>query len=92
MVGWALGHKGPVAGVEIESDGRVIWRSAVGVERPDVAKAFADYSWAGKAGFAGDADVVEAIGPNGRSALDGKAILVDGNRASIGTIRMRHAR
>jgi hypothetical protein len=92
IVGWALGHQEPAAGVEIEANGRVIWRRDLGVARWDLAEAFPDYSWAGKAGFAGDVDVLDAIGPNGRSDLDVKAILADGDRASIGTIRLRHAR
>jgi glycosyltransferase involved in cell wall biosynthesis len=90
VVGWAVGHEGPVAGIELVSDGNVIWRTAVGVERPDLAKEFATYSWAGKAGFAGDADLFDAIAPNGRSELKVNAVLPNGGR--IGTIKLRHPR
>lgn len=87
MVGWALGHEGPVAGIEIESDGRVIWRGSVGVERPDLAEAFPDHGWARKAGFGEDADILEAIGPEGRLALNVNAVLPDESRVRIASIR-----
>ena len=89
VVGWALGHEQPVAGIEIESDGRVIWRGSVGVERRDLAKVFPDHDWAGEAGFVGDADILDAIGPEGRFDLDVNAVLADEDRVRIGAIRGR---
>jgi Glycosyl transferase family 2 len=89
LVGWALGHEGPVAGIEIESEGRVIWRGSVGAERPDLAEAFPDYGWARKAGFEEDADVLEAIGREGQFGLKVNAVLPDESRVCIASIRGR---
>ena len=87
MVGWALGQEEPVAGVEIEADGRVIWQGSVGVERQDLAKAFPDFGWARNAGFVGNVDVLDAL-TEGRVDFETKAVLGDGSRAPIGTISL----
>jgi hypothetical protein len=61
----------------------------VGVDRPDLAKAFPDHSWAGKAGFVGDADVLGAIGREDRFELEVNAVLADDSRVRIASIRGR---
>ena len=89
IVGWALGQEEPVSGVEIEADGRVIWRGSVGVNRPDLSTAFPDHDWAGKAGFSADADIRSAIGAEEQFELNVNATLTHGTRICLATIKLR---
>ncbi len=92
IVGWALGKQEPVAGVEIESGGRIVWRGSVGANRPDLAEAFPDCGWAGRAGFVGEVDVQDALGEDEVLELDVTAVLASGERTRIGGVRLVRAR
>jgi glycosyltransferase involved in cell wall biosynthesis len=91
IVGWALGNEAPVATVEVESGGRIVWRGPVGVDRPDLAEAFPDRAWAGKAGFVGEVDVQDALGDDEALELDVTAVLGNGERTRIATVRLARA-
>ena len=91
VIGWALGERGPVAGIEIKSGGRIVWHGPAGADRPDLAEAFPDYSWAGKAGFVGEIDVQDALGDGEPVELEVTAVLASGERARIGGVRLVRA-
>jgi glycosyltransferase involved in cell wall biosynthesis len=84
VVGWALGQEEPVAAVEFEAGGETIWRAPVGVERPDVAKAFPGQA-AGAPGFETTLNVQEL--PRG-SVVSVLAVFAGGTRAALAGLRL----
>ena len=51
IVGWAVGREAPAESVEVVADGEVVATSPLEVERPGVAKNFAEVAGADRAGF-----------------------------------------
>ena len=87
FVGWALGASSPVVGIEILVEGEVVASTSPVIERPDIAEAFPDAEGAATCGFA------LAIEPNGkgRSRLELRATLQDGEHASLGELEVTTA-
>jgi hypothetical protein len=83
VVGWAVGAEGPVAAVEFEAAGEVVWRAPVNVERPDVARAFPDRE-VGAAGFQTtlNAQDIPAVAP-----VTAFAIGAEGSRTPFASLR-----
>jgi hypothetical protein len=84
VVGWVVGDRAPAREVEVVSDHKVVGKAPVDVPRPGVADRFAGMAGADAAGF----DL--KLEPSGRgvSELLVSAVLDDGSRSAIGTIRV----
>jgi hypothetical protein len=84
IVGWVVGNDSPAREVEIVSDHSVVGRAPVNVKRPGVADQFAGVPGADAAGF----DMTLAAKGKGVSDLLVSAVLEDGTRTALGTIRV----
>jgi Methyltransferase domain len=84
IVGWVVGDKSPAREVEIVSDHAVVGRAPVNVQRQGVADQFSGLPGADAAGF----DMTLAAKGKGVSDLLVSAVLEDGTRAALGTIRV----
>ncbi len=84
IVGWVVGEESPAKEVEVVSEHKVVGRAPVDVPRPGVAEQFAGAPGADAAGF----DVELATEGKGVSELLVSAVLEDGTRAALGTIRV----
>jgi Methyltransferase domain len=84
IVGWVVGDESPAREVEIVSDHTVVGRAPVNVPRPGVADRFPGLPGAEAAGF----DMTLAAKGKGVSDLLVSAVLEDGTRAALGTIRV----
>lgn len=84
IVGWVVGDESPAREVEIVSDHAVVGRAPVDVPRPGVADQYAGLPGADAAGF----DMTLAAKGKGVSDLLVAAVLEDGTRAALGTIRV----
>jgi predicted SAM-dependent methyltransferase len=84
VVGWVVGGESPAKEVEVVSDHTVVARAPVEVQRPGVAKSFAGVAGADAAGF----DITLAPKGRGIRELLVTAVLENGTRAAIGTIRV----
>lgn len=84
IVGWVVGGDSPAKEVEIVSEHVVVGRAPVEVPRPGVADQFAGVPGADRAGF----DMTLAAKGKGISELLVSAVLEDGTRAAVGTIRV----
>jgi hypothetical protein len=84
VVGWVVGDRVGVREVEVVSDHKVVGKAPVEIPRPGVAERFAGRPGADAAGF----DL--KLEPSGRgvSELLVTAVLDDGSRSAIGTIRV----
>lgn len=84
LVGWALGSGSPVIGLDLLSKGAVVASTSPVIERPDIAEAFPDATGAATCGFR------LAIEPSGRgrSRLELRATLDDGEHASLGELEV----
>jgi SAM-dependent methyltransferase len=84
VVGWVVGERARAREIEIVSNHKVVAKAPVEVERPGVAERFAGVAGADTAGF----DL--KLEPSGRgvSELLVAAVLDDGSRSAIGTIRV----
>jgi hypothetical protein len=84
VVGWVVGERALVREIEIVSEHKVVGKAPVDVPRPGVADRFAGTAGADAAGF----DL--KLEPSGRgvSELLVSAVLDDGSRSAIGTIRV----
>jgi hypothetical protein len=89
VVGWALGRDAPVTRVELQIDGQIVWKSAVGTRRADLEAAFPGQEWARDAGFRGEADLADAVREAKAFEVEALAVLLSGSRAKIGTISGR---
>jgi glycosyltransferase involved in cell wall biosynthesis len=83
VVGWAVGAEAPVASVEFEAGGEVIWRAPVQIERPDVARAFPDRE-VGAPGFQTTLNVQAIPAAVPTTAF---AIGTDGSRTPFASLR-----
>jgi Methyltransferase domain len=88
LIGWALGSKAPVDQVSVVTGGKVVARSPVVLERPDIGQAFPDVEGADTCGFK---MVLEPLG-DGRSYLLVQAELEDGNAVPLGELQVETAR
>jgi SAM-dependent methyltransferase len=84
VVGWAVGEKAPVRAVEVVSEHRVVGSATVDIPRPGVADRFTGVSGADAAGF----DLRLEPSGKGVSELLVNAVLDDGSRSAIATIRV----
>lgn len=84
VVGWVVGDRAAVREIEVVSEHKIVGRALVDIPRPGVADRFTGVAGADKAGF----DL--KLEPNGRgiSELLVTAVLDDGSRSAIGTIRV----
>jgi glycosyltransferase involved in cell wall biosynthesis len=84
LAGWVVPERAPVKAVELVHNERLVGRAELGVERPGVADAF-DGPLAATSGFRLGASLAAAQ----ELELVLRAVLGDGKRAEIGTVRMR---
>jgi hypothetical protein len=88
IVGWVVGDRARVRAVEVVSDHKVVGTAPVNVSRPGVAERFDGVEGADAAGFELELE------PSGKgvSELLLTAVLDDGSRSAIGTVRVDVAR
>jgi len=86
VVGWVLAKDQPAAAVEIVAYGKVIGRTLVDVERPDVAAAYPGIAGAARSGFSTRISLLNAL-PH--LDLEVIAVLADQRRPTVGAIRVR---
>jgi hypothetical protein len=84
IVGWAVGARSPVREVEVVSEHKIVGKAPVEIHRPGVADRFKGVAGADAAGF----DLKLEPGGRGVSELLVTAVLEDGSRSAIGTIRV----
>ena len=84
VVGWAVGDRAAVREVEVVSEHQVVGKALVDIPRPGVADRFPGVAGADKAGF----DLKLEPSGKGISELLVTAVLDDGSRSAIGTIRV----
>jgi hypothetical protein len=84
VVGWVVGERAPVREIEVVSAHTVVAKAAVEVPRPGVAERFDGVEGADAAGF----DLRLEPSGKGVSELLVTAVLEDGSRSAIGTIRV----
>jgi hypothetical protein len=88
LAGWALGSTAPVDQVTVLTGGKIVARSPVVLERPDIKQAFPELEGADTCGFK---MVLEPLG-EGLSNLLVQAELQDGQAAPLGELQVRTAR
>lgn len=88
IVGWAVGRDAAAEFVEVVAAGEVVASTPLDVERPGVAEAYAQVPGADKAGFR---LAVRGSG-KGRHDLTVRAVLADGIKVPIGTIKVEVGR
>lgn len=86
IIGWALGRDRSAVAVEVREEGRLLQRSQIRTDRPDVAAAFPNVADASRAGFS---TVVRTLPMGAEFELDVAVVLEDGVRVSLGKIRGR---
>jgi hypothetical protein len=84
VVGWVVGDRARIREVEVVSDHKVVGKAPVDVPRPGVAERFTGVAGADTAGF----DLKLEPSGKGVSELLVTAVLEDGSRSAIGTIRV----
>jgi predicted SAM-dependent methyltransferase len=84
LVGWVLGSDSPVIGVEVLSGGEVVASTAPVIERPDIAEVFPGVEGADTCGF----QLAIAPSGKGRSRLELRATLKDGEHAPLGELEV----
>jgi hypothetical protein len=84
LYGWALGKAAAVHSIEVVSRGSVVATTTTGVRRPDLAEVFPDDPAASVGGF----EVALEAQSGGESRLDVLAMLSDGNKVSLGHLRV----
>ena len=82
IFGWVLGQGSPATEVEVLAGGDVAGRTAVNLERPDVAEEYPDQTGAANSGFQIDL----AASGKGESQLEVWALLEDGSREPLGRV------
>ena len=87
LAGWVVPESVAVAAVDLVVEERVVGRAEMGVERPGVAEAF-DGPLAISSGFrvAGN---LSALRPETEMELVLRAVLGDGRRSDVGSVRLR---
>jgi SAM-dependent methyltransferase len=87
LIGWVLGDRSPVEQVSIVTGGKVVARSPVVLDRPDIGKAFPGVEGADTCGFK---MALEPLG-GGLSNLLVQAELQDGSAVPLGELQVRTA-
>lgn len=87
ITGWVLSRLAQVETIEVVHDERVIRQSVCGVSRPALAERYPDVPWAEWSGFWTWVGVL-SMPPEFRVVL--RAVLSDGTRFPLATIRGRH--
>lgn len=87
LAGWVVPEDAPVAAVHLLEGDRLVGRAEVGVERPGVAEMF-DGPVAAHSGFRVGANLAALRGGE-ELELALRAVLADGRREAIGTVRLR---
>lgn len=88
IVGWAVGRQAAAESIEVLTEGEVVATAPLDEERPGVAKGYQEVPGADKAGFR---LAVRGRG-KGRHELTVRAVLADGEKAPIGTIKVEVGR
>lgn len=84
LVGWVLGSGLPVVGVEVLSGGEVVASTSPVIERPDIAEEFPNLVGSDTCGF----QLAIAPSGKGRSRLELRATLEDGEHAALGELEV----
>lgn len=87
LIGWALGANTPVHQVSVVAAGKVVARSPVVLERPDIGHAFPEIEGADTCGFT---MTLEPMG-DGRSSLLVQAEFQDGSATPLGELQVETA-
>jgi hypothetical protein len=87
IAGWIVPERASVAAVELICEERRVRQAEIGVERPGVADAFDD-SLAVDAGFRVGLNMA-ALAAESELQLGVRAVLADGSRAEVGSVRVR---
>lgn len=87
VIGWALGSTAPVDQISVVAGGKVVARSPVVLERPDIGEAFPELEGADTCGFK---LTLEPLG-DGRSSLIVQAELQDGKSVPLGELQVETA-
>jgi glycosyltransferase involved in cell wall biosynthesis len=87
VAGWIVPERAPIAAVEVICEERRVRGAEIGVERPGVARAFGG-DLATDTGFRGGLNVA-ALREGEELRLEVRAVLADGSRAEVGTVRVR---
>jgi hypothetical protein len=87
LKGWVLGRACRAKVVEVRCQGGAIQAGSVSLPRPDVARVYSDVSDARASGFS---MAVGLVGVPTRFELVLEAVLEDGSRALLATVRGRH--
>lgn len=86
LSGWAVGDGSPVVAIELAEGGEAFRRVPLGVDRPDLERAFPDRPGAGAAGFR---TTVSLVGIPPEIEVELRAVLGDQRRVPFGAIRAR---
>jgi hypothetical protein len=89
LTGWAVPAAEPLLAVELVVEGRRVGRGEIGIERPGVAAAY-DGPLAARAGFTASLDA-GALQPGTDLDIGVRAVLADGARPELATVRVRRA-
>jgi len=89
LTGWAVPAAEPLLAVELVVDERRVGRAEIGIERPGVAGAY-EGPLAAQAGFAASLNAV-ALQPEVDLDVGVRAVLADGSRPELATVRVRRA-
>jgi SAM-dependent methyltransferase len=87
LIGWALGSHAPVHQISVVAGGKVVARTPVVLERPDIGQAFPELEGADTCGFT---MTLEPMG-GGRSNLLVQAEFQDGSAAPLGELQVETA-
>lgn len=87
LAGWILGKEAPVKEIEAHVEGTVLKRAPLDQQRPDVARAYPTFPWAGVSGFR---TWVSVVGVEPDVPLQLRVVLADGSRLRLGAVRFTH--
>ncbi|MCC6312617.1 MAG: sulfotransferase [Thermomicrobiales bacterium] len=87
FAGWVLGRETPATGIEIHVEGTVIRRAPLDQQRIDVSRTYPDTPGSAISGFR---TWVSVIGIEPGAALQLRAVLEDGSRVRLGTVKFTH--
>ena len=87
FAGWAIGAGPAVEGIEIHQGGVVIRKAPIDQQRADVVRNFAEVASPGIVGFR---TWVSVVGLEPDTTLQLRAVLEDGSRSRLGSVKLRH--